>query len=1205
MTSAAQPPPVPQPRLDRTVPDCPYVGLVPFDESDAPYFFGRQRECEVVVANLTASRLTLLYAASGVGKSSVLRAGVLPQFLRIARESYEDLGVPDTAVAYVSEWSLAPLDTIAAAVLRAVSRVPGAAPVEVPGPPRLGVPWLREVLRHSGVAAVYLVLDQFEEYFLYHPDDHGEDGLAGELGRILSTHDLPVNVLLSIREDALATLDRFKGRVPRLYDNYLRLAHLGRDAAQAAIEGPLDHYNQVVPQDSAMAVEPELTVTLLDQVRSGHLVVAPEGMASGPAADGREDIETPYLQLVLIRLWEAERASRSAVLRRGTLDELGGAQTIVQTHLHTVMAGLPPEQIEVAAEVFHYLVTTSGSKIALTAQDLADLSGEPVSSVRELLRSLSVGRRSILRPVPPPAGVAGPPRYEIFHDVMGAAVLDWRRDYVARRAQAEASRTLLAEREKAAAEREKAQAEAQATRRRLRQTRLLAAGLAVVLLIAGVLSVRSYYDKRDLREQRFLSAAAEYRDENPAESLRNAVKAYRINVDEDTREAVLTAASTPHGDMIAGFPGKPRVAGMVVTQDKQHVVTYDAQGGIRVIGEDGQTTKVAKVSHLPGAVDRAAVCPSASHVALTDDQGHAAVSTVGTGAQVGLATDGSPVTDIWCLDSSPDNLVLVRTSSGLAATYSATTGQRVARLPGAVSAAKPTADGQIVTSDSDSRLRVWNARTAEKVAESSRLAGQIRALQPYGHEAVGVTDDRNLIRWNWRASPEPSKYPIKMINRLSIVTVSEDTHTVAIVTNKAVTTYSLDNGSLQGSVPKQPSWLADMMLDPGGRWIATAGNDGRVRVWPTKNNGTPSRATYEFIANPSGVRRVNYLRDGKVLVYLGRDGTVWRCPIPQIPRFDLGDWVLSLDMSVDGRWLAAASADGKVHIVDPAGTSNVPVATVPVSSPVRYVKFDPTDPRRIVTLARSEKQPKWWRWDGGQGAEWLPEFETPPHPFGSLAGLDISRDGKRVAAGDDRGNIYLWDAHTGKLNDTIIGDHALINSGSAPSGIAFDPSGKMLAVTSPNGVLLTKLDAKERPTLLPLPDATWVAFDPGGKHIVGAARNSGILRVWTRDGQLAPDHELHARGGTVGRPSFSGDGRLVAAGTGEGLVEVWDVGSGRRVTLARQHSDLVNDVLFLPGGQSRLASASDDSTVAVFSCEACDDRDAVIRDAERWAGSVN
>ena len=57
----------------------PYKGLAPFEDSelDATFFFGRDREQEIITANLTAARLTLLYGSSGVGKSSILRAGVV------------------------------------------------------------------------------------------------------------------------------------------------------------------------------------------------------------------------------------------------------------------------------------------------------------------------------------------------------------------------------------------------------------------------------------------------------------------------------------------------------------------------------------------------------------------------------------------------------------------------------------------------------------------------------------------------------------------------------------------------------------------------------------------------------------------------------------------------------------------------------------------------------------------------------------------------------------------------------------------------------------------------------------------------------------------------------------------------------------------------------------------------------------------------
>ncbi len=1191
MTGTTQPPSVWQPELDRAVPECPYVGLVPFDESDAPYFFGRQGECDVIVANLTTFRLTLLYAASGVGKSSVLRAGVLPALQQIASESYADFGVPDAAVAYIREWSLAPLETIATAVLDAVSQVPGASPVEMPDLPRLGVPWLREVIQRSGVGSVYLVLDQFEEYFRYHPDNRGDDGLAGELGHILSIRDLPVNVLLSIREDELAALDRFKGRIPRLYDNYLRLAHLGRNAAREAIHGPVNHYNQVVAPESAMSVEPELTEALLDQVRAGHLAATSEGVTSGGATDGREDIETPYLQLVLTKLWDTERASGSSTLRLGTLAKLGGAQTIVQTHLQTVIAELSPEQREVAAEVFRYLVTTSGSKIALTAQDLADLSSVPVSSVQELLQSLSAGRQSILRPVPPPPGVSAS-RYEIFHDRMGVAVLDWRRHYVAQRAQEQASRKLVAEREEA-------RAEAQATRRRLRQTRLLGAGLVVVLLIAGALGWRSQLSSNEAArqsneaaKQRLLSAAAASLNENPVQSLRKAVEAYRIKGDEETREAVLTAASVPHSRVVAGSPGEPRVVGMVVTPDQRHVVSYDARGGIRVIADDGRLVKEAKAARLAGTVVTAATNPSASRVALVTDGGSAVVLDVGSGRQVDLRMDGSGVSALWWLESPPDDLVLAVTSSGLAATYSTKTGRQVMRLPGTVIKALPMADAQVVTSDQDSRLRVWDTRTAGKKAESPPLPGQIGYLQRYGQEVVGVTRD-NIIRWDPRAPSEPRQYPLSFLNNLSQVAVNEGTHTVTIAVDKETKTYDLDSGSLLLSLPHHPDTVTSVALCPRGRWITTAGADGRIRVWSTKL-GTPTRATYDLLAHHGDVLSVNYLREGKALISLGRDGTVQFWDIPQVQRFDQHlNSVLDMDTSSDGRWLATASYDRNVYIVDPASTSNVAVATIPVGGRVKNVRFDPKDPRRIVTLGRADQQPKGWRWDSGHRAEQLPEFEAPSSLSGSLASLDISQDGKRVAAGDLYGNIYLWDAHTGKL----IG--AQMGSGRAElgtSGIAFDPSGRMIAETAPDGVLLQKIGTNEQPKLLALSDVTTVAFDPRGKHIVGGTK-SGVLRLWTSDGRL--EQELVAHGSTGGTPSFSGDGTLVAVGTNEGLIEVWNVASGRRVLLTRQHGDSVNDVLFLPGDRSRLFSASDDSTVAVFRCDACADPDAVVQNAAR------
>jgi WD40 repeat protein len=91
------------------------------------------------------------------------------------------------------------------------------------------------------------------------------------------------------------------------------------------------------------------------------------------------------------------------------------------------------------------------------------------------------------------------------------------------------------------------------------------------------------------------------------------------------------------------------------------------------------------------------------------------------------------------------------------------------------------------------------------------------------------------------------------------------------------------------------------------------------------------------------------------------------------------------------------------------------------------------------------------------------------------------------------------------------------------------------------------------------------------------------------------------RTATSSNPSFSGDSGLLAVGTSGGLVEVWDVHSGVTVMLNRHHSVPVNNVIFLPGDRSRLISASDDTTVAQFSCAACTDPDRMIQEATKWA----
>ena len=136
--------------MSEQLPSSPYKGLTPFADTatDAMLFFGRERDVEIVCANILASRLTVLYGQSGVGKSSLLAAAVARQ-LR---------GLPERPVVVVfSAWSDGP----AAALAHALCAEAGVDPSES---------LATAVERACGARGdVYLLLDQAEEYFLYHP----------------------------------------------------------------------------------------------------------------------------------------------------------------------------------------------------------------------------------------------------------------------------------------------------------------------------------------------------------------------------------------------------------------------------------------------------------------------------------------------------------------------------------------------------------------------------------------------------------------------------------------------------------------------------------------------------------------------------------------------------------------------------------------------------------------------------------------------------------------------------------------------------------------------------------------------------------------------------------------------------------------------------------------------------------------------------
>jgi hypothetical protein len=274
---------------------------------------------------------------------------------------------------------------------------------------------------------VFILLDHFEEYFLYHPEENAFDA---EFSNAVNSPDLQANFLISIREELLANIDRFKGGIPNLFSNYLRLRHLDFEAGYEAIVRPIEMYNYLVSEErQKVGIEPALVQEILRQTSVGEALILEGERRSGNGAENngtRRRIETAYLQLVMSRLWAEAIELGYRTLTLETLKKLGGARIIVGTLIDSAMDELHSDERVVASQIFRYLVTPTGAKIAQTMDSLAEFSENPESSIRPVLDKLSNSRSRILIQVASPDDPTQAPRYEIAHDLMGLAILDWR-----------------------------------------------------------------------------------------------------------------------------------------------------------------------------------------------------------------------------------------------------------------------------------------------------------------------------------------------------------------------------------------------------------------------------------------------------------------------------------------------------------------------------------------------------------------------------------------------------------------------------------------------------------------------------------------------------------------------------------------------------------------------------------------------------------
>jgi WD40 repeat protein len=761
-------------------PSSPYKGLNAFEDTelDALLFFGRERETEIVVANLIASRLTVLYGPSGVGKSSLLSAAVARELRALPEEPL---------VVVFSSWSDDPNAALAAAVAEASGASTNGSTVAALGGAQQG-------------RDVYVVLDQAEEYFLYHAEDGGPGSFAEALPAVLTT--MPrVNVLISLREDSLAKLDRFAGRVPGLFGNTLRLDRLDRAAARSAVLRPAERYAQLTGE--SVTVEPALVERVLDEVGAGQIEPALGGLGAVEGGGDGARIEAPYLQLVMQRLWDEEHSGASTTLRLETVERLGGAQRIVEEHLDGAMAELAPEQKDIAGRIFNHLVTPSGTKIAHEVPDLADFAHVPESELAPVLATLS--ERRILRSV----DEGGATRFEIFHDVLAQPVLAWRTGH-------EAERELEAQQE--------------ASDRRHRRLLAIIAASAVLLAVMGAVTVYALSQRTEAREQareakanEFIANADAALDRDPelslllaleaagavpgdrsARALREALLQSRVRGIVDVGAPVLGAVL--RGDEVLGVTDEGTVvratpAGKIVSTVPTGAAARDASfatdGTALVAGVDGQLRTVS----TSGRVQRVAGVSAASGGAISPDASRVVVLEPGGARLIELATGAT----------------LYRYQH-----------------PGAKSAAISPDNRRVLTGGADDTVRVWSGASGRRIHMLTEHAGDAVAVaySPDGELVASASTDGAARIWrtsDWGLSSTLTGHT----NALTDVSFSADgEHIVTAGKDRTARISHADTGDELVVLAGHDGWVESAAFSGGvGSQVVTGSQDGTIRIW--------------------------------------------------------------------------------------------------------------------------------------------------------------------------------------------------------------------------------------------------------------------------------------------------------------------------------------------------------------------------------------
>lgn len=1097
----------------------PWPGLAPYQTEDSAWFRGRHRELEDLVRRIEQNSLTVLFSRSGIGKSSLLRAALIPRLRRDAfLPIYVRLDFPEPEPALVGQiWDL-------------LDRHVGLPPRYQPGRPGPR-PALWEFFHDqvdgllspalSGITPV-LVFDQFEEIFTLGEKSDGsraavealladladlaegrppaalqarfDEGL-GEIERF-DFDSRPGRLLLALREDYLSHLERHRKRLPMVMENRMPLNPLNGLQALDAVVGPAPH--------------------LLDGEVAEQIVRFVGGDAASPLS--ALAIDPSLLNLICRELNNRRRALGQAKLTAGLLG--GSREEILEGFYDGCFAGLG----EGAADfVERELLTRSGHRESLSEERAVERIGLPAVEQLVNRRLLSVEERGGVR------------RVELSHDLL-TEVASRRRD----------ERLLREEAERQEAERRAYERRVEEARRKQRRLVRVAAVMGLVGLAACAAAAFALVKEREARQAR------EQADRLARENARRSSEADFLLASEYQRTGKTSLAIAHFARSLASDRSNLKAAesaiGLLLNPSTDvgwlpefPVLNHDKpvralswNPGPPAPGEIGRLVTVSgsrvTVWRVPLPESRGGAEPLA--LDHRDESGHGAIVR---GAV--WSPDGNRIAS-WAADLlirlwDGDSGALLHTLKGHTDTVN-----RVAFHP----------DGSVMASASyDHRVRLWDTVTGApvRVIEGHGLCVNDVAFSPDGGVIASASDDGSVRIWDPASGAELAQLPHGPQAVISLGFGSEAAGPRLWSSGQAGLRWWDWRTGREEAADEPAAAPAVASVGPDGRLaaVATPGETALLSLaasprvihrWPIPEGRSPEGIAF----SPEGRRLARW--SGDILRIWGTDSTE-----PFGKPLRVSDPIEAAAWSPDTRRLAVASGQ-HVTLWDaserPPLVVTVPDVTGPVTGAVGsgVRPFPPTatllDGARLVGTTQGNAARIWSAATGVPAGR-----EIRPEKISDIAAF--SPDG-RLFAGCIGSLVVRYDTRTGRrLEPSGSHDDEI-------QGIAFSGDGRHFVTASiDRSAKVWRSDDGALVRTLRHPDGAEIAsarFSPDGKRLVFIGYNSTAYLADLATGEVSGTAVL-AHEDRINSAEFSPCGRHLVTTSDDGTAAIWRVGDGAKV----------------------------------------------------------